>query len=83
MVSRSNSKCYKAKNFQKYALNSQLHALQILTNDDEVEILSLFSFLLAVANVSLCLKYSVEFAIKFQPEEHQLWCIQWKQFCVF
>ena len=29
--------CDKAQTVQKYALNSQLHALQILTNDDEVE----------------------------------------------
>ena len=29
---------YKAQKVQKYALNSQLQALQILTNDDEVEI---------------------------------------------
>ena len=33
---------------EKYALNSQLQALQILTNDDEVENWSLSSFLLAV-----------------------------------
>ena len=36
---------------QKYALNSQLQALQILTNDDEVENLSFFSFLLAVDHI--------------------------------
>ena len=28
---------YNAQKVQKYALNSQLQALQILTNDDEVE----------------------------------------------
>ena len=28
---------YKAQKVQKYALNLQLQALQILTNDDEVE----------------------------------------------
>ena len=28
---------YKAQKVQKHALNSQLQALQILTNDDEVE----------------------------------------------
>ena len=28
---------HKARKIQKYALNSQLQALQILTNDDEVE----------------------------------------------
>ena len=28
---------YKAQKVEKYALNSQLQALQILTNDDEVE----------------------------------------------
>ena len=39
---------YKAQKVQKYALNSQLQALQILTNDDEVENWSLSSFLLAV-----------------------------------
>ena len=37
IVSRSKSKWYKAKKVQKHALNSQLQALQILTNDDEVE----------------------------------------------
>ena len=37
LVSRSKGKCYKAQKVQKYALNSQLQALQILTNDDEVE----------------------------------------------
>ena len=37
LVSRSKSKWYKAQKVQKYALNSQLQALQILTNDDEVE----------------------------------------------
>ena len=37
LVSRSKSKWYKAQKLQKYALNSQLQALQILTNDDEVE----------------------------------------------
>ena len=39
---------YKAQKVQKYALNSQLQALQILTNEDEVENWSLSSFLLAV-----------------------------------
>ena len=42
---------YKAQPVQKYALNSQLHALQILTNDDEVENWSLSSFRLAVPNL--------------------------------
>ena len=37
IVSRSKSKWYKAQKVQKYALNSQLQALQILTNDGEVE----------------------------------------------
>ena len=37
IVSRSKSKCYKAQKVKKYALNSQLQALQISTNDDEVE----------------------------------------------
>ena len=37
IVSRSKSKWYKAQKVQKYALNSQLQALQILTNDDEFE----------------------------------------------
>ena len=37
IVSRSKSKWCKAQKVQKYALNSQLQALQILTNDDEVE----------------------------------------------
>ena len=48
IVSRSKSKCYKAQKVQKYALNSQIQALQILKNDDEVENLRLSSFLLAV-----------------------------------
>ena len=48
IVSRPKSKWYKAQKVQKYATNSQLQALQILTNDDEVENLSLSSFLLAV-----------------------------------
>ena len=48
IVSRSKSKCHKAQKVQRYALNSQLQALQILKNDDEVENLSLSSFLLAV-----------------------------------
>ena len=39
---------HQAKKVQKYALNSQVQALQILTNDDEVENWSLSSFLLAV-----------------------------------
>ena len=34
-----------------YALNSQLQALQILTNDDEVENWSLSKFLLAVQTI--------------------------------
>ena len=37
---------YKAQKVQKYALNSQVQALQTLTNDDEVK-----SFLLAVRTV--------------------------------
>ena len=37
IVSRSKSKWYKAQKVQKYALKSQLLALQILANDDEVE----------------------------------------------
>ena len=40
----------KAQKVQKYALNSQQQALQILTNDVEVENWSLSSFLLAVQN---------------------------------
>ena len=39
---------YKARKVQKYAFNSQLQALQILTNDDEVENWRLSSFFLAV-----------------------------------
>ena len=53
MVSRSKSKCFKVQKVQKYALNSQLQALQILTNDDEVENWSLSSFLLAVLLITL------------------------------
>ena len=37
IVSRSKNKWHKAQKFQNCALNSQLQALQILTNDDEVE----------------------------------------------
>ena len=37
LVFRLKNKLYKAPKVQKYALNSQLQALQILTNDDEVE----------------------------------------------
>ena len=37
IVSRSKSKWYKAQKVQKYDLNSQLQAPQILANDDEVE----------------------------------------------
>ena len=37
IVSRSKSMWYKAQKVQKYALNSQVQALQILKNDDEVE----------------------------------------------
>ena len=48
---RSKSKWYKAQKVQKYALNSQLQALQILTSDDEVENWSLSSFLLPVQNI--------------------------------
>ena len=51
IVSRSKSKWYKAQKVQKYALNSQLQALQILTNEDEVENWSLSSFLLAVCPI--------------------------------
>ena len=47
IVSRSKSKWYKAQKVQKCALNSQIQALQILTNDDEVENWSLSNFLLA------------------------------------
>ena len=35
LVSRSKSKWYKAQKVQKYALDSQLEALQILRNNDE------------------------------------------------
>ena len=37
IVFRSESEWYKDQKGQKYALNSQLQALQILKNDDEVE----------------------------------------------
>jgi hypothetical protein len=37
MVSRSKIQRHRAQKDQKYALNLQLQALQILTNDDEVE----------------------------------------------
>ena len=51
MVSRSKNKWYKAKNVQQYALKTKLKALQILTNDDEVENQSLSSFVLAVTKI--------------------------------
>ena len=44
---------YKAQKVQKYALYSQLQALQILKNDDEVENWSLSSFLLVVVVVAM------------------------------
>jgi hypothetical protein len=53
IVSRSKSKWFKAQKVEKYALNSQLQALQILKNYDEVENRSLSSFLLAVHEVNL------------------------------
>jgi hypothetical protein len=37
IVSRSKNKWYKAQKVQKYTLNSQLQALQILKNGDEVK----------------------------------------------
>ena len=37
IVSRSKSNWYKVLKAQKYALNSQQQALQMLKNDDEVE----------------------------------------------
>ena len=37
IVSRSNSKWYKAQKAQKYALDSQQQALQTFKYDDEVE----------------------------------------------
>ena len=52
IVSRSKSKCYRAQKIQKYALDSQLQALQILTNNNEVKNLSLSSFLSAVSEIS-------------------------------
>ena len=48
IVSNSKSKWYKAQKIQKYALNSQQQALQILTNDDEVVNVCPSSFLIAV-----------------------------------
>ena len=48
IVSTSKSKWCKAQKVQKYALDSQLQALQILTNDDEVQNWSLSTLLLAV-----------------------------------
>ena len=47
-MSTSKSKWYKAQKVQEYALNSQIQALLILKNDDEVENLSLSSFFLGV-----------------------------------
>ena len=37
IVSRSKNKWYDAQKVQKYDFNPPLQALQILTNDDEVE----------------------------------------------
>ena len=54
MVSRSKNKWYKPQKVQKYALNSQLQALQNLKNDDEVESGSLSSFFLAVTKKQIC-----------------------------
>ena len=50
IVSRSKRKCYKSQKVHKWALNSQLQALQTLTNDDEFENWRLSSFFLAVRN---------------------------------
>ena len=49
---------YKVQKVQKYALNSQLQALQILKNDDEVGNWSHSSFLLAV-NIKIQMSYLV------------------------
>jgi hypothetical protein len=72
IVSRSKSKLYKAQKVQKYALNSQLQALQILTNDDEVENWSLSSFLLAVllVLVNQPLDWEYNFENIFRPTFH-------------
>ena len=51
IVFRSKSKCYKTQKVQKYALKSQLQALQILKIEYEVENIRLFSFLLAVLEI--------------------------------
>ena len=51
IVSRTRNKWFKDQKVQKYALKSQLQALQILTNDDEVENWCLSSFLLAVCKI--------------------------------
>ena len=56
IVSRSKRKWYKAQKVPKYALNSKLQALQILTNDDEVEIWSLSTFLLTVHSYLMFMK---------------------------
>ena len=50
---------YMAQKVKKFALNSQIQALQILTNDDEVENWRLSSFLLAV-KVFVKLEHLVE-----------------------
>ena len=56
---------YKAQKVQKYALNSQLQALQILKNDDKVENWSLSSFLLAVIYVEHFLSQKVRTILLF------------------
>ena len=68
IVSRSKSKCYKAQKVQKYAVNSQLQALQILTNDDEVENWSLSSFLLAVNSANFCELFAMTTSLMMHME---------------
>ena len=56
IVSRAKSKWYKPKKVQKLALNSQLLAVQILTNDVQVLILCLSYFITTVLG-SFCGAY--------------------------
>ena len=76
---------YKAQKVKKYALNSQLQALQILTNDDEVENCTLSSFLLAVTlmlsprNSSLFKKYVI-FSFVITLPYFSLFIVGWKGF---
>ena len=71
---------YKAQKVQKYALNWQLQALQILINDDEVENWSLSSFLLAVSHVETLKECITEINLMFVHSKKMT--KNWKDFTI-